>query len=72
MMAKKDEAATVWVRHKATGTVFLAGLANVPELGDDYETVKSPGDPTPVSVKGKVKDAVQAQEETAEAEAEAG
>jgi hypothetical protein len=69
MTAKKHEDPTaVWVRHKETGTMFQAGLANVAELGDDYETVAGPDDPTPVSVKSKVKEAVKAQEEVQEAQ----
>jgi hypothetical protein len=62
-----EDPTAVWVRHKQTGTMFQAGLANVAELGDDYETIKSPDDPTPVGVKTRVKEAVKAQEEAAEA-----
>lgn len=59
---KEDDPKVIWVRNTKTGIIFMAGAAQMEELGDDYEAVKGPDDPTPVGVKTKVAAAVKAQE----------
>lgn len=61
-MTKNDDPKGVWVKNRTTGTVFMAGAAQVAELGDDYDTVVGPDDHTVVGTKTKVKAAQKAQE----------
>lgn len=67
MAPKHDDPTSVWVKNRDTGTVFLAGAAQVEELGDRYDTIVGPDDHTVVGTKTKVKAAVKAQEEALEA-----